>query len=170
MTRSLLLLGLTITWAAASTNPCTRCLHDLAQTHIVESPSHQKAAAACAELCRVKAPTTECTGSADAAAPACYSGDIAFGAETLGTYIKDFKAGVGHMDVTGGGFLSVNCTNHEFTKQGQEIKVNVSDCVWGVTLSDIKYCSDQDISVLTLTYAGMPLTATLKRASPCPPA
>jgi hypothetical protein len=73
------------------------------------------------------------------------------------------------MDVSGSGMITVNCTDHKFTKSGQEISVNVTDCVEGVQLSDVKYCSDQDISVLTLSYIGVDLTATLKRSTPCPP-
>ena len=38
----------------------------------------------------------------------------------------------------------MSCTDKKFTKSGQLIAVNVSDCVDAqVTVGDIKYCSDQ---------------------------
>ena len=54
------------------------------------------------------------------------------------------------------------------TLPGAMVTVNVSDCVDAqVTVGDIKYCSDQDVSLLTMSYAGIPLTATLAREA-CP--
>ena len=66
------------------------------------------------------------------------------------------------------GMVPMTCTDKKFTKSGQLIAVNVSDCVDPqVTVGDIKYCSDQDVSLLTMSYAGIPLTATLAREA-CP--
>ena len=113
-----------------------------------------------------------CTGSADQPAPACYAGDIGFGAEHLETQLKAFDAAsqTGVLDLIGTGMLEMKCSDKNFTKSGQDILLNVSDCVDpGVTIGEVKYCSDQDVSTLSVTYAGIPLQATLTRET-CPPA
>ena len=90
--------------------------------------------------------------------------------EHLETHIKTFDAtsNTGVLDMIATGMVPMSCTDKKFTKSGQLIAVNVSDCVDPqVTVGDIKYCSDQDVSLLTMSYAGIPLTATLTReASP----
>ena len=103
-------------------------------------------------------------------APVCYAGDTGFGAEHLETHIKTFDAAsnTGVLDMLATGMVPMTCTDKKFTKSGQLIAVNVSDCVDPqVTVGDIKYCSDQDVSLLTMSYAGIPLTATLTREA-CP--
>ena len=107
-----------------------------------------------------------CTGTAQQPAPVCYAGDTGFGAEHLETHIKTFDAAsnTGVLDMIATGMVPMTCTDKSFTKSGQSIAVNVSDCVDAqVTVGDIKYCSDQDVSLLTMSYAGIPLTATLAR-------
>ena len=107
-----------------------------------------------------------CTGTAQQPAPVCYAGDTGFGAEHLETHIKTFDAtsNTGVLDMIATGIVPMSCTDKSFTKSGQLIAVNVSDCVDPqVTVGDIKYCSDQDVSLLTMSYAGIPLTATLAR-------
>ena len=111
-----------------------------------------------------------CTGTAQQPAPVCYAGDTGFGAEHLETHIKIFDAAsnAGVLDMLATGMVPMTCTDKKFTKSGQLIAVNVSDCVDPqVTVGDIKYCSDQDVSLLTMSYAGIPLTATLAREA-CP--
>ena len=111
-----------------------------------------------------------CTGTAQQPAPVCYAGDTGFGAEHLETHIKTFDAAsnTGVLDMIATGMVPMSCTDKKFTKSGQLIAVNVSDCVDAqVTVGDIKYCSDQDVSLLTMSYAGIPLTATLTREA-CP--
>ena len=111
-----------------------------------------------------------CTGTAQQPAPVCYAGDTGFGAEHLETHIKTFDAAsnTGVLDMLATGMVPMTCTDKNFTKSGQSIAVNVSDCVDPqVTVGDIKYCSDQDVSLLTMSYAGIPLAATLTREA-CP--
>merc|ERR1719359_44070 len=88
-----------------------------------------------------------CSGSADPAASTCYEGSAgALGVkETVKVNLKKFGAGAGTMDLTGTGVKGFTCADHSFTKAGQEVTLDLSDCLpSGVTVPDVKYCSDSD--------------------------
>jgi len=62
------------------------------------------------------------------------------------------------MDLSGSGIESFTCKDHSFTKSGQEISVDVSDCVpHAITVSDVKYCSDSDQIKVTVKDKTVPL-------------
>lgn len=69
--------------------------------------------------------------------------------------IESFKNGQGVMDLTGSGVRKIACTGKPFTKAGQNITTDLSDCSPALLkLSDVKYCSDQDMVSVTATVAG----------------
>lgn len=104
---------------------------------------------------------TTCTGSGDPkATSACYEG--AAGAlglkEHVKVDVKSFASSNGVMDLSGSGIESFTCKDHKFTKSGQEIKVDVTDCVpSAITVSDVKYCSDSDQIKVTVKDKAVPL-------------
>merc|ERR1711972_747808 len=64
-----------------------------------------------------------------------------------------------------GGFT---CADHAFTKSGQAITTDLSDCLpSGVTVPSVKYCSDSDTITVTVKdkVVPLPITATLKKVS-----
>merc|ERR1719281_2174411 len=62
------------------------------------------------------------------------------------------------MDLSGSGIESFTCRDHSFTKSGQEISVDVSDCLpHAITVSDVKYCSDSDQVKVTVKDKTVPL-------------
>merc|ERR1719158_1004120 len=62
------------------------------------------------------------------------------------------------MSLSGTGIESLTCGDHSFTKAGQEISVDVSDCVpSGIEVSDVKYCSDSDQIKVTVKDKAVPL-------------
>ena len=105
---------------------------------------------------REVAPT--CTGSADPHAGICYQGSssILGQQETIHVKVDSYASSKGVMDLTGSGVKAISCINKPFTKTGQDITTDVSDCihVFGLKLSDIAYCSDQDKVIVTLKIAG----------------
>jgi hypothetical protein len=88
--------------------------------------------------------------------------------ETVKVNLKKYSGGSGTMDLAGTGIQGFTCADHSFTKQGQEVAVDLSDCLpSGVTVPDVKYCSDSDTITVTVKDAAVPLpiTATLKKVS-----
>merc|ERR1712066_738254 len=85
---------------------------------------------------------SSCTGSADPAGPACYQGKGgALGlTETVKVDVKSFASGKGAMTLSGSGIQNFNCASHSFSKSGQDVSVDLSDCLpSGVTVPDVKY-------------------------------
>lgn len=69
--------------------------------------------------------------------------------------VDSFKNGQGTMDLRGSGAKSISCIGKAFTKNGQEISTDLSDCSPALLkLSDVKYCSDQDVVRVTASVAG----------------
>merc|ERR1712046_395179 len=94
-----------------------------------------------------------CSGSAPPAAGTCYEGSAgALGVtETVKVNLKSYGNGAGTMDLTGTGIEGFTCADHSFTVSGQEVNVDLSDCLpSGVTLPDVKYCSDSDTITVTV--------------------
>merc|ERR1712012_1014524 len=70
-----------------------------------------------------------CTGSDDpsASVPFCYSG-AALG-ETVDVKVDSFTNEAGTIDITGSGLESISCLGKSFSKSGQDLSVDLSDCV-----------------------------------------
>merc|ERR1712032_230775 len=113
-----------------------------------------------------------CTGTADpASGGVCYEGKAgAFGlTEDVTVNVKTFAGGKGTMDLSGSGIEKFTCSDHSFTKTGQEISVDVTDCVpSAITVSDVKYCSDSDQIKVTVKDKSVPLPiSALLSKVPC---
>merc|ERR1711972_224737 len=115
-------------------------------------------------------PEATCSGAADPAASTCYEGAAgALGVkETVKVNLKAYASGKGTMDLTGTGIQGFSCADHAFTKSGQAITTDLSDCLpSGVTVPNVKYCSDSDTIAVTVKDKAVPIpiTATLKKVS-----
>merc|ERR1712003_135307 len=111
-----------------------------------------------------------CSGAGDPAGIGCYEGKAgALGlTEDVKVNVKAFASGKGTMDLSGSGIEKFTCSDHAFTKSGQEISVDVSDCVpSAITVSDVKYCSDSDQIKVTVkdTTVPLPISALLSKVS-----
>merc|ERR1712084_52122 len=128
-----------------------------------------------ATLKKVTCPTelvpATCTGSADPpAAPLCYEGSAgALGLkEDVKAKLVSYASGKGTMDLTGSGIETISCVGKSFTKKGQEITPDISDCLPKlVTVQKVEYCSDQDTIAVTVkdTKVPIPVTATLSKVA-----
>lgn len=111
-----------------------------------------------------------CSGSGDPVAGACYEGEAgALGLkETVKVDLDKYAAGAGTMKLSGSGASSFTCADHAFTKSGQDIKGDFSDCLpSGVTLETVKYCSDDDTLTVTVKdkTVPLPISAQLKKVT-----
>jgi len=118
----------------------------------------------------VSASAASCSGSDDpvVSGPQCYHGKGgALGlTEDVDVKIDDFTGGAGHIEVVGAGIEGFTCNNKDFTKSGQDITTDLTDCQpSGISIPAIKYCSDQDTVKVTVKADAVPLpvSATLKR-------
>jgi len=127
-----------------------------------------------ATLCVVKANELEatCSGSSDPTVTEamCYHGSAgALGLkENVDVKITDYATGNGHINVAGDGIEAFTCDQKPFTKSGQDIATDLSDCApSGITIPTIKYCSDQDTVKVTVkdTAVPLPISTQLKRVS-----
>jgi len=127
-----------------------------------------------AQLSRVDCASREaaasCSGDADpdVSSPRCYHGSGgALGlTENVDVKISDLSGGAGHIDVSGDGIEAFTCSGKDFTKSGQSINTDLSDCQpEGITISKVNYCSDQDTIKVTVKddTVPLPVTATLKK-------
>merc|ERR1712000_565583 len=106
-----------------------------------------------------------CSGSADPTVTSaqCYSGSAgALGVkESVHVKIDDYTAPKGDLELTGSGILALTCSKHSFSKSGQEITTDLSDCLPSdVAVSSVKYCSDQDAISVTVKDKSVPLPIT----------
>lgn len=136
------------------------CESGVAQDHVVAA-LHQGCESA----------TSSCTGSADPPGAECYEGKAgALGVtETVKVSVKSYSAGKGTLDLAGTGIQSITCTGKSFTKSGQDLSVDLSDCLPSkVTISSVKYCSDSDAIRVTVKDSSVPIpiSATLSKI-PC---
>merc|ERR1740120_238266 len=112
-----------------------------------------------------------CTGSNDPpAAPVCYEGSAgALGLkEDVKVKIDAYASGKGTMDLTGTGIEAISCKGKSFSKSGQEITPDITDCLPKViTVQKVDYCSDQDTIAVTVkdTKIPIPVTATLSKVA-----
>ena len=86
---------------------------------------------------------TTFTGSGDppSAAPFCYTGSKL--GETVKLKVNTCASEAGSFDLTGSGLESISCLGKSFTKSGQCLVADLSDCVSLATVSKLEYCSDQ---------------------------
>jgi cathepsin L len=102
-----------------------------------------------------------CSGSADPpAVPACYVGSAgALGlTETVKVAVNDYASSAGHADISGDGIDAFTCAGKSFTKNGQDLALDLSDCApSGITISAVQYCSDQDTIKVTVKADAVPL-------------
>jgi len=122
--------------------------------------------------CASREAAASCSGDADpdVSSPRCYHGSGgALGlTENVDVKISDLSGGAGHIDVTGDGIEAFTCSNKAFTKSGQAISTDLSDCApKGITISAVNYCSDQDTVKVTVKddTVPLPISATLKKVA-----
>lgn len=108
------------------------------------------------------------TGSGAPSVPVCYAGSAKeLGMkETVQVKVDTFSNNQGTMDLKGSGAETINCLGKTFTKNGQEISTDLSDCCPKLLkLSDVKYCSDQDVVIVKAKVAGFFEQISLQKAS-----
>jgi len=117
-------------------------------------------------------PGSKCSGSADPSGsyPICYEGSAgALGVkEDVKVKLDTYANGKGTLDLVGSGIEGIKCTGKSFTKSGQEITPEISDCLPKlITVSKVEYCSDSDTVRVTVkdTKVPLPVSATLKKVS-----
>jgi len=108
---------------------------------------------------------SKCSGTADPVVTGaqCYHAKAgALGlTETVDVTINDFASAAGHFNIAGSGVEGFTCTSKDFSKSGQSITTDLSDCVPStVSISEIDYCSDQDAIKVKVKVAGVPIAIT----------
>ena len=119
------------------------------------------------------AAAVECTGSDDpdvSGLPLKYAGKVsALGKEEDVTLtLETYADGKGTGDFSGAGIVAKECDGVPFTKSGQDLAVDLSPCGGlpaGASLSNTKYCSDQDKVVATIAKGVIKLDVELTRVS-----
>lgn len=111
-------------------------------------------------LVHVAAASCSGSGSPDSF-PRCYSGSKSiFGqGETVAVTITDFDeaTSTGHFRLSGSGVSGFTCSSHEFTKNGQTISADLSDCLPNnVVIESLTYCSDQDTLQVSVNDKNIP--------------
>jgi len=111
-----------------------------------------------------------CRGSGDPVAATCYEGSAgALGVkETVKVNLKKYATGAGSLDLTGTGVKGFTCSDHAFTKSGQDVSVDLSDCLpSGITVPKLKYCSSSDTIAVTVKDKAVPIpiSTTLKKVT-----
>jgi len=72
--------------------------------------------------------------------------------------VNDYAAPAGHVDISGDGIEGFTCSGKPFTKSGQDLALDLSDCApSGITISEVKYCSDQDTIKVTVKDNAVPI-------------
>jgi len=107
----------------------------------------------------------DCTGTEDPviSGPQCYTATAgALGVtETVQVTLNDLDSGAGHFDIAGSGVEGFTCAGKEFSKSGQAITTDLSDCVPStVAINEINYCSDQDSIKVKVKVTGVFLAIT----------
>ena len=70
--------------------------------------------------------------------------------ETVNLKVNSFDSEAGSFDLTGSGLESISCLGKSFSKSGQDLVADLSDCVSLASISKLEYCSDQDQIVATI--------------------
>ena len=79
--------------------------------------------------------------------------------------VNTFASEVGSFDLTGSGLESISCLGKSFTKSGQSLVANLSDCVSLATISMLEYCADQDQIVATIKDGFISTDAVLTKVA-----
>lgn len=115
---------------------------------------------------------SKCSGAADPSGsfPMCYEGSAgALGVkEDVKVKLVSYSNGKGIMDLVGKGIEGITCTGKSFTKSGQEITPDISDCLPKViAVKKVEYCSDQDTVSVTVkdSKVPIPVSASLKKVA-----
>jgi prophage tail gpP-like protein len=108
---------------------------------------------------------TTCTGSEDppSAVPFCYTGSKL--GETVNLKVNSFDSEAGSFDLTGSGLESISCLGKSFSKSGQDLVADLSDCVSLASISKLEYCSDQDQIVATIKDGFISTNAVLTKVA-----
>ena len=77
--------------------------------------------------------------------------------------VDSFTNEAGTVDITGSGLESVSCLG--FSKSGQDLSVDLSDCVNDVQINSLLYCSDQDEIHATVWKSFIRVDVPLVRSS-----
>jgi hypothetical protein len=104
-----------------------------------------------------------CSGSGipDVSAQRCYFGShkILGVGESIQVTLDDFdtSSNKGVFHLSGSGVTGFTCSTHQFTKSGQSISADLSDCLPSkVVVESIEYCSDQDAIQVAVNDENIP--------------
>lgn len=114
---------------------------------------------------RVGSSTCQGSGDPPSNTPYCYSGGVL--GETVVVKVLSFASEKGTVDVTGKGIETFSCLNKPFTKAGQSLKLDVTDCVHKMTVTELDYCSDSDTILVKAQVGPIPASPVLSKI-PCP--
>ena len=114
----------------------------------------------CSSVC-----ATTCTGSGDPPSPAPFGYTGSKLGEIVNLKVNTFASEVGSFDLRGRGLESISCLGKSFTKSGQSLVADLSDCVSLVTISKLEYCSDQDQIVATIKDGFISTDAVLTKVA-----
>mmetsp|Transcript_3172 Transcript_3172/g.7130 ORF Transcript_3172/g.7130 Transcript_3172/m.7130 type:complete len:144 (+) Transcript_3172:91-522(+) len=106
-----------------------------------------------------------CTGSADptGTVPYCFCGGQL--GETVSLKVTSFASEKGTVDVSGSGLETIACSGKAFTKNGQTLTGDWTDCVKPpITISSILFCSDQNQVLVNCQVGPVPTASPL---TPC---
>jgi hypothetical protein len=113
---------------------------------------------------------SRCTGSGEPPAdrPLKYQGSAgALGIkEVISISVSDYSSGKGTLDLHGSGIVNLNCLGKKFTKNNQDIGLDISDCAPSfITLESARYCSEEDKVQVVVhdSKFSLSFTADLKR-------
>ena len=95
--------------------------------------------------------------------PFCYSGfDLR---ETVDVKMDSITNETETVDVTGGGLGSIPCLGKSLTKNGQDLTVNLIECVSDVQISSLQHCLDQDEIYATMIKSFIRVDVQLSSSS-----
>mmetsp|Transcript_20444 Transcript_20444/g.46823 ORF Transcript_20444/g.46823 Transcript_20444/m.46823 type:complete len:265 (+) Transcript_20444:28-822(+) len=116
--------------------------------------------------------SANCTGSGEFPSfrPLCYTGSqtVQGGIEvSVDVRVTQYSDGKGTMDVVASEFQKCTCNDHSFTKSGQSIGIDLSDCVSGVSVIEALYCSDDNSMSISVKGSMLPdpMTMPLKHTA-----
>ena len=79
--------------------------------------------------------------------------------------VNSFDSEAGSFDLTGSGLESISCLGKSFSKSGQDLVADLSDCVSLASISKLEYCSDQDQIVATIKDGFISTNAVLTKVA-----
>merc|ERR1712209_184389 len=79
--------------------------------------------------------------------------------------VRSSCSSVGATTCTGSGLESISCLGKSFSKSGQDLVADLSDCVSLASISKLEYCSDQDQIVATIKDGFISTNAVLTKVA-----